>query len=100
MRPAPGSRPGDRQAVIPNLEAAETAQLLCPGAVGSLHIEGTSWLQDQVAETGGRIAAGRGIRGPELSLEPPEDFPGKELFTWDCKSDQSPGTPVAHACAI
>lgn len=76
-----------RQVIIPDLEGAGTAQRLCPGAVGSLGMRGlrgsipatlrvtqvTTWLQDQEVEARGGGAAGRSIRGPELSPEAPED---------------------------
>lgn len=41
VRPAPGSRPGGGQVVIPNLEGAETAQLLSVRSRGEPGSEGT-----------------------------------------------------------
>lgn len=87
----------DGQVVIPNLEGAETAQLLsvrssresgfertlCESPLILRVTRGTSWLQETRLEDEGIGGnSRRGIGGPELSLEPPRGLHGKELFTW------------------
>lgn len=107
------------QAVISNLEGAETTQFLSVRSSGEPGSERTLCGSPRDSrgdprnflvtgnEVGGVGEEGiggensrRGIGGPELSLEPPRGLLGKELFTWSSEGEQGPGTQGTQGSVV